>query len=161
MERRKCEDLSAEETVKRYSDLVYRLAVSQMRNKSDADDVYQEVFLRYFRSSPEFDSEEHRKAWFLRVTLNCCKKQWASPWRKRMVPLEERKDFFFPTPEESGLREQLLRLPAKYRAVLHLFYYEDMSIEETARILNRKPSTVRTQLTRARRLLKEYFEDEL
>lgn len=161
MERRKWEDLSPEETVERYSDLVYRLAVSQMRNKTDADDVYQEVFLRYFRGSPEFDSEEHRKAWFLRVTLNCCKKQWASSWRKRTVPLEERKDFSFPSPEKSGLREQLLRLPAKYRAVLHLFYYEDMSIEETARLLNRKPSTVRTQLTRARRLLKEYFENDL
>lgn len=150
---------SLEEAVERYSDLVYRLAFSQMRSKSEADDVYQEVFLRYFRKNPAFASEEHRKAWLIRVTLNCCRKQWSSPWRKRTVPLDDREDFVFPEPEETGLREQLLRLPAQYRAVLHLFYYEDLSVEETARALGRKPATVRTQLTRARRLLKGYFEE--
>ncbi len=153
------EKLSPSQVVERYSDMVYRLAVSQMRGKSDADDVYQEVFLRYFRRKPEFDSEEHRKAWFLRVTLNCCKKQWASPWRKRVVALEEAQSVLSVSPADMELREQLLRLPQKYRAVVHLFYYEDMTVEEISALLTRKPSTVRTQLTRARRLLREYFQE--
>lgn len=153
-------DRSLEEAVERYSDMVYRLAFSQMHGRSEADDVYQEVFLRYFRKKPAFQSEEHRKAWLLRVTLNCCKKQWSSPWRKRVVPLEDGEELAFPEPEENGLREQLLRLPPQYRAVLHLFYYEDMTVEETARALGRKPATVRTQLTRARRLLRGYFDGD-
>lgn len=160
MERSTRADQVPEEAVERYSDTVYRLAFSQMKCRSDADDVYQEVFLRYFHKRPAFASEEHRKAWFLRVTLNCCKKQWSSSWRRRTVPLEEGDGFVFPEPEETDLREQLLRLPARYRAVLHLFYYEDMTVEETARALGRKPATVRTQLTRARRLLKEYFDED-
>lgn len=155
------QNMSPEEVVERYSNLVYRLAFSQMRGTNEAEDVYQEVFFRYFRKNPEFRSEEHRKAWLLRVTLNCCKKQWAAPWRKRNVPLDEAKNLpVFSDPEETGLRESLLRLPSSYRAVLHLFYYEDMTVEETARALGRKPSTVRAQLTRARRMLKDYFEEE-
>ena len=63
----------AEETVRRYSDMVYRLAFARTGNTADAEDVYQEVFLRYLRSDPQFTSEEHRKAWLLRVTINCAK----------------------------------------------------------------------------------------
>lgn len=154
------EQLSPEEVVERYSDTVYRLAFAQTRGKADADDVYQEVFLRYFRKKPSFRSEEHRKAWFFRVTLNCCKKLFASPWRRRSVPLEEAEALPGFSPEETGLREELRRLPAQYRAVIHLFYYEDLTVEETARLLGRKPATVRTQLTRARRLLKTYFSED-
>ena len=71
----------AEETVRRYSDMVYRLAFARTGNTADAEDVYQEVFLRYLRSDPQFTSEEHRKAWLLRVTINCAKKLHAAPWR--------------------------------------------------------------------------------
>ena len=70
----------AEETVRRYSDMVYRLAFARTGNTADAEDVYQEVFLRYLRSDPQFTSEEHRKAWLLRVTINCAKKLHAAPW---------------------------------------------------------------------------------
>lgn len=73
----------AEETVRRYSDMVYRLAFARTGNTADAEDVYQEVFLRYLRSDPQFTSEEHRKAWLLRVTINCAKKLHAAPWRRR------------------------------------------------------------------------------
>ena len=79
----------AEETVRRYSDMVYRLAFARTGNTADAEDVYQEVFLRYLRSDPQFTSEEHRKAWLLRVTINCAKKLHAAPWRRRTEPLSE------------------------------------------------------------------------
>ena len=93
--------------------------------------------------------------------MNCCKKLWASSWRRQIVFWEEGEEAFsFSDPEVNELREQLLRLPSSYRVVVHLFYFEDMSVEEVAQILGRKPSTVRTQLTRARRLLHKYFDED-
>ena len=115
----------AEETVRRYSDMVYRLAFARTGNTADAEDVYQEVFLRYLRSDPQFTSEEHRKAWLLRVTINCAKKLHAAPWRRRTEPLSETLEA--PSPEGEALWEELRRLPDKYRTVLHLYYYEDMT----------------------------------
>lgn len=141
-----------------YSDMVYRLAFSQTRNKDDADDVFQEVFLRYIRKKPVFETEEHKKAWLIRVTVNCCKKMWLSAWIKRMVPMDE--NILFETKEEISLHYELNKLPVKYRTVIHLFYYENMSIEEISRVQHKKPSTVRAQLTRARYRLKEIMKGE-
>jgi len=138
----------AEEAVRIYADMVYRLAFSQVRNKSDADDIFQEVFLRYLKKLPRFGSEEHRKAWLIRVTVNCAKKHWSSAWNKRVVALED--NLASPPPEENGLSEALERLPPKYRAVIHLFYYEGYKVEQIGRILKLRQSTVRTRLTRAR-----------
>lgn len=151
-------DDSREEIVRRYSDMVYRLALSQVRSRADAEDVYQEVFLRYFAQNRPFASEEHCKAWLLRVTVNCAKKFWASAWVRHTVPLDA--DLAFETETDSALWEHLQALPGKYRAVLHLFYYEDLSVEEISALLKIKPSTVRTQLTRARRKLREAMKEE-
>jgi len=144
--------------IKLYSNMVYRLAFSQTRNKSNADDIYQEVFFRYIKKRPQFQTERHEKAWFIRVTINCCKKMWLSSWIKKIVPLDETIVFEFK--EEINLHYELQKLPMKYRAVIHLFYYEDMSVEEISEMLNRKPSTVRTQLTRARYILKEILKED-
>lgn len=81
-------DESIDEVVERYADMVYRLACAQTGRRDSADDVFQEVFLRLVRRNPTFASEEHRKAWLLRVTLNCCKKLGASAWRRHVVPVE-------------------------------------------------------------------------
>ncbi len=154
---------SLERVVETYSDMVYRLAYAQTRSRQDADDVYQEVFLRYLRRRPIFDSPEHQKAWLIRVTLNCCKKLWASPWRRRTVPLEEMREASpqgWEQPFYPELARALEQLPAHYRAVIHLFYYEDMSVEQISRTLDRKPSTVRTQLTRARQRLRELLKED-
>lgn len=147
-----------ENIIKAYSNMVYRLAFSQTRNKSDADDIYQEVFLRYIGKKPQFETEEHRKAWFIRVTVNCCKKLWASSWLRKTEPLDE--TITFEMQEGTDLHHELLKLPMKYRTVIHLFYYEDMSIEEISKCLNQGPSTIRTQLTRARYKLKEYLKED-
>lgn len=147
-----------ENVVKKYSDMVYRLAFSRIRNKSDADDIYQEVFLRYLKNKKQFKSEEHRKAWLIRVTINCSKNQWAFSWMKKTMPLDE--NIVFETEEENNLQDELNKLPMKYRAVIHLFYYEDLSIEEISVVLNRKSSTIRTQLTRARYKLKDILKED-
>lgn len=149
---------SWETVIRAYSNMVYRLAFAQTRNKSDAEDIYQEVFFRYIKKHPQFETEEHRKAWLIRVTINCCKKMWSIYWRKKTVPLEE--PIAFEMKEEMTLHYELHKLPTKYRAVIHLFYYEDLSIKEISKVLNQKPSTIRAQLTRARYKLKEILKEE-
>lgn len=150
---------AAESVVKKYATMVYRLAYAQVRSKSDADDIFQEVFLRYARNNPVFESDEHRRNWLIRVTINCSKKHWSSAWLRKVVPLDD--NYAFPTPEENGLDEALIKLSPKYRSVIHLFYYEGYSAGEIGRIINLKESTVRTQLTRARSQLSEMLKGEV
>lgn len=152
-----CTAAELEAVMDRYGDMVYRLAYAQTRSKSDADDLYQEVFLRYFRKAPVFESENHRRAWLLRVTANCVKKHWNSAWLRHTVPLEDK--YSYAGPAESEVDAALEALPPKYRTVLHLFYYEDCSVAEMSRLLNCRESTLRTQLTRARRLLAQKLEE--
>ena len=145
------------EAVAQYGSAVYRLAYAMTRSRSDADDVFQEVFLRLHRSAPDFANEEHRRAWLLRVTANCARSLLASPWRMRTLPLED--VYSYQDSVESAVDEALAHLPGKYRAVIHLFYYEGYQTEEIARILGRSPSTVRAQLTRARQKLSPTLTD--
>lgn len=150
---------TAESVVKKYADMVYRLAFAQVGSKSDADDIFQEVFLRYVQSKPVFESEEHRKAWLIRVTVNCTKKHWSSAWYRKTVPLED--SFTFELPEENGINEAMQKLAPKYRSVIHLFYYEGYSITEISSILCIRESTIRAQLTRARARLSELLKGDL
>jgi len=145
--------------VDRCGQAVYRLAYALTRSRHDADDVFQEAFLRYHRAAPAFETAEHEKAWLLKVTANCAKTLLLSPWRSRTVALED--VYAYQDPEASAVDEALKQLPPKYRAVVHLFYYEGYQTEEIAQILGRSPSTVRAQLTRARRKLKELLKEEL
>ena len=147
------------DAVEQYGSAVYRLAYAITRSRCDSDDVFQEVFLRYHRAAPAFEGEAHRRAWLLRVTANCAKSLLASPWRKRHLPLED--CYVYQDPEESVVDGALARLPGKYRAVLHLYYYEGYRTEEIAAILHRSPSTVRSQLTRGRQKLAALFKEDL
>lgn len=147
-----------EQLIYDYGNTVYRLAYSQTRSQHDADDIFQEVFLRVAQNRPVFDSESHEKAWILRVTLNCLKSHWRAAWRRHDVPLDER--IPFPAPEERALDNALRQLSPKYRAAVHLFYYEGYSAEEIARMTGEKPSTIRTRLTRARAQLRDLLKGE-
>lgn len=149
---------SPEAVIRCYSDMVYRLAFARTGNRSDAEDLYQEVFLRYLTKAPAFTSEDHRKAWLLRVAVNCANRFHTAPWRKRTEPLSEA--LSVPAPEGEDLWEELRRLPEKDRTVLHLYYYEDMTTEEIAKLLDRNPATVRSQLLRARAKLKILLVEE-
>ncbi len=147
-----------EELVREYGEVVYRLAYAQTRSKNDADDIFQEVFLRVVQSRPTFESGAHEKAWLIRVTLNCLKSHWRTAWRRHVVPLDDR--IIYTEPEDSALDDALRRLTPKYRAAVHLFYYEGYSAAEIAEITGEKPSTVRTRLTRARDKLREMLKGE-
>lgn len=147
-----------EETIRQYSNMVYRLACARTGNRQDADEIYQEVFLRYIRKMPVFQNETHKKAWFLKVTVNCANSLWRSPWKRHTEPLTE--ELAAQTPESIDLSHALKKLSPQYREVIHLFYYEELSTAEIGRILHRKTSTVRTQLTRARAILKKVLKEE-
>lgn len=147
-----------EAAIRRYSNMVYRLAFARTGNVSDAEDLYQEVFLRYLTKAPPFTSEDHRKAWLLRVTVNCANRFHALRLRRRTEPLSDA--LSVPAPEGEELWEELRRLPEKDRTILHLYYYEDLNTEEIARLLDRNPATVRSQLSRARDKLKKLLLEE-
>ena len=147
-----------EQLVRAYGDMVYRLAYAQTRSRHDADDVFQEVFLRVVQRRPSFDSEAHEKAWLIRVTLNCLKSHWRAAWRRHDVPLDDR--IPCPAPEEHALDDALRRLSPKARAAVHLFYFEGYTAEEIARMGGEKPSAVRTRLTRARAQLRDLLKGE-
>ncbi len=152
------QEKTPEELVREYGETVYRLAYAQTRSKNDADDIFQEVFLRVVQCRPTFENEAHEKAWLIRVTLNCLKSHWRTAWRRHVVPLDDR--VIYPEPEDSALDDALRHLTPKYRAAVHLFYYEGYSTAEIAEITGEKPSTVRTRLTRAREKLKELLKGE-
>ena len=144
--------------VERWGDMVYRLALARTASVPDAEDVFQEVFLRYFRHEETFRSDEHRKAWLIRCTVNRAKSLTASPWKKRTVPLE--------TAEEVGVEDDyrevysaVLSLPGKYRAVIHLHYFEGLSVMEIAQTLHVAEGTVKSQLSRGRALLREMLKE--
>lgn len=144
--------MSDEEIIRFYFNMVYRLALSQTQNVSNAEDVTQDVFMRFVENRHKLTSDEHIKAWLLRVTINRSKSVFQSSWFKKTTPLTE--EITFDTPEKSEVYYAVQSLPSKYRSVIHLFYYEDMSIREIASCLGVKESTVKSQLLRGREQLR-------
>ena len=153
MPKTECADVFKHEMTVKYFDTVYRLALARTKNQSMADDVCQEVFLKYIKTDKHFDSEEHVKAWLIRVTVNCSNSLFTSSWFKKTVPLSE--DLVFNTPEKNDIYQVVKKLPKKYATVIHLFYYEDMAIADIAKLLGMKESTVKSHLFRGRNQLKD------
>lgn len=146
--------------VNSYSNMVYQIAVVQLKNRADADDAYQDVFMQLVRYADRLQSDEHAKAWLIRVTINRCKKHFLSSWYKRNIPLA---DYDAPTNgmnvEQRELYELVMALPTDQRMVTHLYYYEGYSVEEISSLLNRKANTVKSQLLRARKALKNKLDE--
>lgn len=153
-----------EKWFEQYSDMAYRIAISYGNDIQMAEDIVQEVFLRVLKTRPHFQSREHEKAWFVRVTVNCCKRMLSSAWLKRIRPLEDTgKEIttIFCHEEEQELYETLAKLPAKYRIVLYLRYYEEYQVKEIAAILHILPNTVSARLTRAKKMMKQEILKEM
>lgn len=145
--------------VERYGTMVYRLAYARTGSREDAEDITQETFLRLVRAAPDFREEEHCKAWLLRVAANCAGDLHRSPWRRRVVPLEEAGEMSAPELESGDMGEVLLALPEDYRVVVHLYYYEEMSTEEIAHVLGKRKGSIRTRLSRARKRLRQILAE--
>ncbi|MBE7060457.1 MAG: sigma-70 family RNA polymerase sigma factor [Ruminococcaceae bacterium] len=155
--------ISRSEMTEKYYDMVYRLALSRTKSRTHAEDVSQEVFLRFLKTDKVFENEEHIKAWLIKVTINRSKSVFSDLWLKRTVPLDE--EIPFSSPELSEVYFAVLNLPPKYKTALHLFYYEDMSVKSIAECLGEKEATVKTLLHRGRKMLKKTldgrYDDEL
>lgn len=147
--------------IDKYSDTVKRICVVYLKSHSDTEDIFQTVFMKYLLSSNEFESDEHEKAWFIRVTINCCKDLLKSFFKKNTVPLEIIAEQSVEMPSEnSHVLEAVLSLPKKYKEVVYLYYYEEYTAVEISKILSKNVNTVYTLLSRAKALLKEKMGGE-
>ena len=154
-------DAEVRRVINLYADTVKRLCMIYLKNEADTEDIFQTVFLKYFESNVVFENETHEKAWIIRVTINCCKDLLRNFFRSKTISFEEyiRQQ---PGEEVSGqdfmILEAVLSLPAKYRNVIYLYYYEGYSAQEISEILKKNVNTIYTWLTRAKKKLKAELE---
>ena len=141
-----------EEVIQREKELVYRLAFSQCHQKDQADDIFQNVMYRYMKRKPVFESLEHEKAWFIRVTLNCSKTSLKSFWHNKIDEIDEQTYIF--EKQEIDLTPYLNKLSKKYNVVLYLFYYEGYSTKEIANILGITIDNIYYRIKKLRKKIK-------
>ncbi len=147
----------AEEAIRRYADMIYRLALSNVKSRHDAEDIFQDVCVALLSSSAPLDDDEHLRHWLIRATINKCKNFHKSVSRHRTEPLESAENIC--SEEHQSLYEELSSLPSKYRTVLYLYYYEGYSVKEVAKLLSLSENTVSSQLRRARKKLRLLLEE--
>lgn len=151
--------LSFEQAVRKYSDTVTGVCIMRLQNYADAEDCYQNVFLKLYKKSPEFENEEHLKAWLIRVAITECE----SYRRKNRIhsTLEEAQSFSAaPDDDSRDISWALIKTPPKYRDVLYLHYCEQYKVREIAKILHSNENTVKSLLKRGRELLKSIYGGE-
>lgn len=153
--------LSAEDMYQKYADQLFSIAFTVCQNREDAEDAVQNTLITYCSIKKDFESEEHIKAWLIRVAINRAKDIRSSFWRRNKVQWEEYMESLpFEEPEDRRLFEAVMRLKEKYRIVIHMYYYEDYGIEDIARILKCPSGTIKSRLSRARTLLKHTLKEE-
>lgn len=147
--------------IERHADTVRRVCFLHIRNYADVEDVFQEIFLKYILCEHAFESEEHERAWLIRVASNQCKDLLKDVFRRRVHSLDDIDISSFSIEEEDReLLDTVLHLPDKYRDVIYLHYYEGYPAVEIARILGKRENTIYTWLSRARKKLKESLGGE-
>ncbi len=152
---------SIEDLISEYQGNLFVAAFNVCKNVEDAKDVVQDTFISYYTSNQKFKDEQHIRAWLFRVAINKAKDVNKSFWHRNKMPLEDYIETLpFETKEDLNLFETVLNLPEKYRVVIHLFYYEDLSVREIARILKASESNVKVRLSRGRKLLKDTLKEE-
>ncbi len=146
--------------VKRNNQRLYMLALSFTKNHFDSEDIIQNVFLKLWKYGGEFENDDHIDKWLTRVCINESKNYIKLSFRKNITP-DDANDFYtFDSREDHDVFNAVMSLPKKERSVIHLFYYEDMSVKEMAKMLDIKESSVKTRLHRARQRLKNILGDE-
>ncbi len=152
---------SLHELAAMYQDNLFAVAFNICQNTQDAEDVIQDTFVQYYTTKKEFDNHEHIRAWLIWVAVNKAKNVTRTFWRRNKVSIEDFTEMLaFETPESETLFETVMQLPKKYRIVIHLYYYEDYSVGEIAKILKLSESNVKTRLMRGRAKLREVLKEE-
>lgn len=152
--------MTEDEIFELYSDMVYKVAFGYAKNREDTDDIFQNVFLTYFKKKRNFDSEAHRKHWLIRVTINCAKDFLSD--KRNHIPIEEVSEGAFTyndEPDNVDIKAAINKLDDTTRDIVYMFYYEDMSIQQIADTLEMNPNTVKTRLSRARTILAETISE--
>lgn len=157
-----------DEVVRYYSPMVYRIALTKTQSSHDAEDIFQDVFLKLVMNEKPFECEEHRKAWLIRVTINCCNSHFTMPWRKNVDSLDDAILAQLPAEDNTEIdsREgpdvyaEVLKLPQNMREVILLYYYEEMSIREISQALQTTEVNIKKRLSRARQKLKLELTEE-
>ncbi len=147
--------------IEKYADMIRRICLIHLQNSADTEDIFQTVFLKYVLRSVPFESEEHEKAWLIRVTINACRDLRRSFFKSRTVLLDDLIEM--PAPMLQSNREVLeavLSLPKKYKDVVYLHYYEGYTAAEIGEILGKNVNTIYTLMTRSKKLLKEKLEGD-
>lgn len=142
--------------IEKYSDMVYRIALTRTGCVENAEDIFQDVFVKFSEKNPKFENEEHEKAWFIRVTINMTKNMNNSSWNKKIITLDE--SIAFETKEENDVFSVVCQLPQNYKTVIYLSYYEGYKVKEIASLMKTREGTIKTWLFRAREILKEKLE---
>ena len=147
--------LDIETLFRRYKDDVYRLALSYTKSIQEAEDVCQTVFLKLMEQKDLAPGKE--RAWLMQVTANTCRNVLRSAWWRRTVPVEE--TLTVPAPQYTDTWEKVMSLPPKYRVLIYLRYYEELSTKEMAQLLHISQTAVTTRLSRAREMLKALLQE--
>ena len=144
--------------VEKYGDMLFRIGLSMLRNKQDAEDAVQDTFLKYFNRKPVFNDVEHEKAWFIRVCMNICKNKLRFRTRHKYIDIECLATYGY-TYKDSSIFDKVSKLPEKYKSVILLYYVEEYKVDEIAEILKVSPSAVKKRLQRGREMLRIDEED--
>lgn len=149
---------NARELVKTYGDMIYRICLVSLKNHADAEDAVQEVFLKYFTHAPDFSGDEHEKAWLIRVAVNHCKNMLRA---RKAVPTDP--GSLHPpdnTSEQNAVLDALMDLPEKFRTVMTLRYVFGYKIREISEMLGKPPSTIKTRISKGKKLLSDIYRKE-
>ncbi|MBQ6626539.1 MAG: sigma-70 family RNA polymerase sigma factor [Ruminococcus sp.] len=147
----------AEEIIRTYADMIYRLALQNLKNPDDASDIFQEVCISLLTKNAPLYDDVHIKYWLIRVTINKCRDLRKSAWNTRTEPLKP--DFSVQAKEDLSALELVFSLPINYRNVVYLYYFEKYTVTEIAQILGKSKNTISSQLQRARKKLRTILED--
>ena len=146
--------------VEMYASMIYRIAYTRMQNVADAEDITQEVLLKYMKAGKIFRDEEHQKMWLIRVTVNTIKSSLTSAWRRHTVALDDVTEPSYEASELPVLKEKVEKLPERYRLPMFLYYYEELSVKEIAHVTKSTEGTVKSLLSRGRKMLRDELKED-
>jgi len=167
MKKTTCTEEEFNEKYERYSNMIFKICILNLKNIADAEDVTQEVFLKLMsQTNKEFVDADHEKCWIIRVTINLCKDKLKSFWNKNRNNIEDYQDLYSENLFEVDyhdleILQKIIKLPLKYKKVIHLYYYEGYSVKEISEILNCGESTIKMRMKRGREILKIEMEEEI
>lgn len=153
--------MEVENKIKQYSDIVYRIAYTMTNRKSDAEDIFQEVFIKFYKNIDKMKDDEHEKRWLIRVTTNECNMLYRKNKTRNEIELNE--NICEPCSDEYKIpvHSYIKKLTPKYQIVIYLYYFEGYKIAEIARILKTTSGTIKSRLSRAKQQLKNIMGDDL